>query len=226
MIVQLLQEYLPNNYGADIAHVSVPVSVKIGAFVLSDRRACVDCHLQPTRIDRSNCDEGILKIESNGQEVTVVNFEEYISQFDGTSANIRKRCDYLLFDDTENHRKIVFCDLTCSDNKWVEPNIGKYSEGKRAKAKKQMVASVETLLNVPLLDHAILTFAEKVCLFGWREYGVPEVPVTTERHNAIRNMQVFMTTPSSMARQLRQEIEILEHGFSFIQQRYPNIYNW
>lgn len=226
MIVQLLQERFPNNYGIDTTHVSVPASVHIGTFALTDNKACEDCHQQLGRIDRRNCDEEILKIGSNGQEVTVVNFEKYISQFDGTPANIRERCDYLLVDDTENHRKIAFCDLTCSDGKWVEPNTGKYSEGKRAKAKKQMMASIKTLLNVPLLDHAILTFAEKICLFGWREYEFPEVPTLPQRRNVIHNMQAFMTTPSAMARQLRQKMDIAEHGFLFIQQKYPNVYNW
>lgn len=226
MIVWLLRERFPNNYGIDTTYVSVPVSVEVGAFVLTDHKACGDCHRKPGRMDRNTCDEGILKIESNGQEVTVVNFEEYISQFDGILENIRERCDYLLLDDTENHRKIVFCDLTCSDSKWVEPNTGKYSEGKRAKARKQMMASIKTLLSVPLLDHAILTFAEKICLFGWREYGVPEVPIVPQRCDVIHNMQAFMTTPSAMAGQLRQEMDIAKHGFLFIQQKYPNVYNW
>ena len=226
MIIQLLQEYLPNNYGMNPNRVSVPAFIKTEPFTLTDNKACIDCHRQPNRTNRNDCNEEMLKVENNGQEVTVVHFEIYISQFDRTPANIHERCDYLLVDNTENHRKIVFCDLTCSDSKWVEPNKGEYPEGKRAKAKQQMLASIKALLNIPLLDTTILTFTERICLFGWREYGVPKVPVIAKRNHVIHNMEAFMTTPSSMANQLNQKKEILGHGFSFIQQKYPAVYHW
>ena len=86
-----------------------------------------------------------------------------------------------------------------------------------------MMQSVEYLLNEPLLSFEILTFIEKVCIFGWREYNVPKVP---ERKSFTSNIEAFLTTPSNMAKTLQTEIKYLDHKFLFMQVKYPTEYNW
>ena len=158
--------------------------------------------------------------------VSVLNFEEYITQFSHTQLDVTKRCDYLLFDDSNHHQKIAFCDLTCSESKWVEKNNGFCPEGKRAYATYQMKQSIECLLNEPLLSVDLLTFIEKVCIFGWREYNVPEAATAPQRKSFTSNLEAFLTTPSNMAKILKTDTKCLGHHFIFVQVKYPTVYPW
>ena len=223
MISQILSERFPHEYDLNSRDIRLDIHSFDEPFVLTDNKSCNQCRSNPERTDRSNCNEEILKINPAGKTVSVLNFEEYITQFCNTKLNVTKRCDYLLFDDSNNHQKIAFCDLTCSERKWVERNEGHYAEGKRAHATSQMMQSVEYLLNEPLLSFEILTFIEKVCIFGWREYNVPKVP---ERKSFTSNIEAFLTTPSNMAKTLQTEIKYLDHKFLFMQVKYPTEYNW
>lgn len=108
--------------------------------------------------------------------------------------------------------------------KYVNPNDGKYPLGKRAKASAQMKKSLERLLLDPLMAHYILTFPEKICLFGWRDYYAPDV--TPLRGDAARNMLAFMRTPSANSGTLAKEISIIGHNFRFVQVKYPSEYKW
>lgn len=226
MIDLLLRRRLPSEYGLNADDVEVQSSVMSGIFTLSDSKSCRSCHENPLREDRTDCNEEVLKIDAGVNAVTVVAFEEYISQYEHSEADIKERCDYLMVDDTEGHRKIAFCDLTCSDVKWVEPNGGRYPEGKRAKAVSQMLKSMEVLLAEPLMCQYILTFADKVCLFGWRDYGSSPRIAIARRGDAMQNMQAFLSTPSSMARQMTSYQKIGKHDFKFVQIKYPREYIW
>lgn len=225
-LYELLQHSLPIELGVCPDGIKVDALQKTNPFTLSDSKACHDCHLQPQRADRAKCNEEVLSVNNNGKEFVVINFEEYACQFDYSPARFSERCDYLLLDGTESHHKIAFCDLTCSDQKWVEPNKGLYPQGKRAKARSQMIKSIEVLMHQNILEQYILTFAEKVCLFGWRDYCAPAMPISPERGSVRTNLQAFMTTPSSMARQTKSEQDILQHHFQFIQVKYPQTYEW
>lgn len=226
MMRHLLAQRFPSEFGLNPDTITLLLEVKKGSFTLSDSKACTACKAVPSRTGRVSCNEEILNIQSS-VDVAVLDFERYIQQFSKTSLGIRDVCDYLLFDESNNHRKIAFCDLTCSDEKWVEPNTGMYPEGKRAKVKSQMLKSLEYLLKEYLLAVDILTFADKVCLFGWRDFDNPEVNTVAPVHdNAKKNMQVFGRTPSSMAKQLTSEKTILGHGFFFVQVKYPYVYDF
>lgn len=227
MIEHLLKYRLPNEYGLNPESVHVYIHIERAPFTLSDEKACERCHQMPERADRAGCNTEMLKIDTNNKAVTIVEYERYIEQFANTEADIRERCDYLLVDDTETHRKIAFCDLTCMKECWVEPNTGTaYPEGKRAKARQQMKTSIENMLDESLMAEYILTFHEKVCVFGWREYDVPAAPISPQRGNVLQNMQAFATTPSNMARSMMSHQNIVGHGFTFMQVKYPNVYVW
>ena len=81
------------------------------------------------------------------------------------------------------------------------------------------------LLQEPLLKNFIVTFPEKVYLFGWRDYDVPD-NTTPMRGNALRNMQAFIKTPSSKSKTLSTQVKVLDHGFNFVQVKYPTVYQW
>ena len=223
MIGRLLQVHYPQEHGIDAKGVVVDMATHKGLVELSDNKACVDC--QELRPQRAQCDKVNLRVNTSAKSIEIVDFEKYVNQFDNTAASMKDRCDYILVDASVGHNKIAFCDVTCSEEKYVNPNDGKYPLGKRAKAAMQMKKSLESLLKEPLLANYILTFPERLCLFGWRDYAV-QADVTPQRGNVARNMLAFMNTPSAKSGTLSQPMPEVGHGFKFVQVKYPTVYQW
>lgn len=215
----LLTVRYPQDKGCYREGIVFPMEQKVGQFSLHDERPCHDCKIRFP--EKAGCNEVVLTITTT-IPVDVLNFEQFASQFDNTAGELKDRCDFLLYDHSENSRKIAFCELTCSESRYVEPNVSsKYPGGKRAKAFSQMKASLEALLAIDLLNTHILTFQNKVAVFGWRERNT-ENPVDS----AAQNMKSFSITPSSTAIVLSTDEYIMEHGFRFIQVKHPYSYNW
>lgn len=195
--------------------IAFPVRIFKEDFSLNDNKVCFECRSKDSMF--ADCNQRVLEISAH-KEVHVLNFEQFINQFDGTpAAIIGDRCDYILYDE----QKIAFCDVSCSSRKWVEPNNGKYPQGKRAKVYEQMKNSLNTLLTVTLLDTKILSFTFKDAIFGWRErdnYG--------EEDQAMLNMMLFSKTPSSQEKVLHTEVYAMGHNFSFVEVEYPQHYIW
>lgn len=227
MIDQMLKNAFPVEFGLRPDEVVVCKTTYNKPFTLSDKKACKACKTNPKRILQQDCNEEILKVDNNGLAIDVIAFEEYIEQFVGTAANVTDRCDYILTDNGPVHNKIVFCDLCCHEEKYVEPNTGNaYPQGKRAKARQQMQRSVEVLLQESLTKVNLLTYPEKVFLFAWREYGVPAIPVVAERGNAIDNIGAMMMTASHFSKQTTTHHHKAGHGFTFMQIKHPSVYIW
>lgn len=222
MIDRLLQVHYPMAHGIAPEGIVVDITVRSGLVELSDSKACDEC--QDDRPQRRHCNRINLTVDAAANPIEIVDFEKYSKQFDHTAAAMKDRCDYLFVDGSSHHHKIAFCDLTCSEEKYVEPNDGKYPLGKRAKASEQMKKSLECLLQDPLTAQYLLTFPVKVCLFGWREYAVPDVK--PQRGDAARNMLAFMNTPSAKMGILTTEVPVIGHDFSFVQVKYPTVYQW
>ena len=216
MIEELLRLRFTADYALTTAKVRVPLAVHNKSFTLSDQKACAAC--KGGRPERMHCNEETLRIKlPKGETVTTVNFEKYLNQFGNKLDRYKiQRCDYLILDDSESHRKFAFCDLTCSDHKYVDGQAGK-----RAKVFKQMKGSLESLLKVDVLNQYILTFQDKVFLFGWREFLISDTE--PERNNPLSNMGTFCQTPSAMSGTLEYQPY---KGFVFIQVKYPAEYQW
>ncbi len=222
MINELLGRLYPMLYSVDPNRIKVDIEVCEGIVDLNDSKACDEClKLRP---HRKSCDKVNLRLDTSKFVVEIVDFEKYANQFDNTSASMKDRCDYIMIDRVPRHEKIAFCDLTCSEEKYVNPNNGAYPLGKRAKAFEQMKRSLERLLQEPMLAQYILTFPEKVCLFGWRDYTT--VSAKPQRGNASSNMLAFLNTPSARSGLLTQMVYEVGHGFNFVQIKYPTIYKW
>lgn len=226
MIEQFLKNSFPIEYSLPVDGVIVPIERYNTPFTLSDIKSCNSCKSNPQNIERLGCNEEILRVNNNGKEVAVVNFEQYISQFQGTAANVKDRCDILMVDSGSAHQKIVFCDICCYAEKYVEPNTGKYPQGKRAKARQQMKRSIDVLLQESLTAINILTYTEKICLFAWRDYDVPDMHVDAQHRNARSNVQAFSSSISNLASQTTTHYNRMEHDFSFMQIKYPSEYKW
>ncbi len=221
MIVEILKELYPIECGLDNNRIVLSEVTKNEPFSLLDKKACIDCKRK--KQFRVNCNEEILLVNNNGKDIDVVDFEEYVNQ---NSFKATKVCDRILADSGKNRRKIVFCELFCGEEKYVEPNEGVYPQGKRARAREQMKASRELLLQKSVTGVNILTFTEKICLFAWRDNNVPDDPVFAKRGDVNSNMLAMLTTPSNMANQTTTHHELMDNGFKFMQIKYPSVYNW
>lgn len=225
MISDLLKRLYPIECGVvldRLDRIEVDIEVRDGSVNMNDSKACDEClKLRPYR---KSCDKVNLRLDTSEVAVEIVDFEKYANQFDNMPAMMKDRCDYIIVDRAPRHEKIAFCDLTCSEEKYVNPNEGAYPLGKRAKAFKQMKCSLDRLLQEPMLAQYILTFPEKVCLFGWRDYM--SVVAKPQRGKAASNMLAFVNTPSSRSGILTQKVYEVGNGFSFVQVKYPAIYKW
>ena len=224
MIRFLLSHSLPRELGLASAPIRVPMRMETEIFVLSDAKACDECSKKCQ--GREACNHENLKVSANGNEVLVVDFEKYMDLLErGLERSCR--CDYLLADNGNRHEKIAFCDLTCSQEKYVDSYVtstGKTGMGKRAKAISQLSSSIEVLLNEPVLEQYILTCQHKIGLLGWRDYTAEGLEANQQAPAV--SMRTFMRTPSSEARSLTTKVNVLGHGFDFIQVKYPLIYIW
>jgi len=223
MIENILGQIFPTEYGVNPASIHVPIVRRNAPFSVSDPKACVPCQANPQRAYRAGCNHEILRVNNNGEEIAVVSYEQYIAQY---GQNIGERCDLLMTDSGMERRKIVFCDLCCYSEAFVESNTGRYPQGKRAKARQQMERSIDALINQYVTAVNLLTYHEKVCLFAWRDYDVPDVPVMATRGNARSNVQAFGSTVSNMATTTTTHHQKVGHDFTFMQVKYPTEYNW
>lgn len=89
-----------------------------------------------------------------------------------------------------------------------------------------MERSIDTLIHQHVTAVNLLTYHEKVCLFAWRDYDVPDVPVMATRGNARSNVQAFGSTVSNMATTTTTHHQKVGHDFTFMQVKYPTEYNW
>lgn len=223
MIENILGQIFPTEYGVDPAKIHVPIVRRNAPFSLSDPKACGPCQANPQRAYRAGCNHEMLRVNNNGEEIAVVSYEQYIAQY---RQNIGERCDLLMTDSGMGRRKIVFCDLCCYSEAFVEPNTGRWPQGKRAKARQQMERSIDALINQYVTAVNLLTYHEKICLFAWRDYDVPDVPVMATRGNARSNVQAFGSTVSNMATTTTTHHQKVGHDFTFMQVKYPTEYNW
>ena len=223
MIENILGQIFPVEYGVDPASIHVPIVRHNVPFSVSDPNACGPCQANPHRAYRAGCNHEILRVNNHGEEIALVSYEQYITQY---GQGIGERCDLLMTDSGMERRKIVFCDLCCYSEAFVEPNTGKYPQGKRAKARQQMERSIDALINQHVTAVNLLTYHEKVCLFAWRDYDVPDVPVMATRGNARSNVQAFGSTISNLATTTTTHHQKVGHDFTFMQVKYPTEYNW
>lgn len=245
-MIDILKEILPRSLGADPEGIEMPVRVERQPFARADAKACKAAtkadYAAREAFDKyrhvcQECNHVVLKVNNSGQEISVVDFEEYISQLPQKETAGKHRCD-LLMSDGEQHKKIVFCELCCYDEKYIEPNdsIG-MPQGKRAQACRQMKESVEFFLreegNTVVAQH-ILTYSEKVGLFAYRSYACAEQLGEAPSGKAEANMWAMLRTPSAVSEQVITEEKIqvitedgvMEHGFRFVRNKYPKEYCW
>ncbi len=188
------------------------------SFALSDLKTCSS----PRKVNLcpSVCNEDILKIDTD-RPLTIVRYDDWMSD------ESQKKCDYLLFDSGNDKQKFAFCELTCSQKKYVDEDDSTIKkEGKRAKAFNQMQETWSLIKESdnPVFQTYILRFREKCGIFGWREK-------TLSGDNEVNDgpklsMRKFLRTPGSGSGITEYSQHEFGEHFKFIQVKYPSHYIW
>ena len=215
MIETLLKKDLPQAYGITRAHVTLNCYSETGMFELGDQVACQNCKQKFP--ERNGCNEKTMKINATENTITIVEYEDYINQFNGRNYANGGRCDLMMFD-TDNH-KVIFCDLGCYSEEHVEK--------KQKKSHQQVCDSLARFLRHPCGQTFINQFDEKVLIFGRRDPVVnPHVSLVPVRGNVRRNMQAFLTNPFSKPK-YAVSAEVVEGvNVNFVIVNYPETYVW
>ena len=165
MIETLLKNELPQAYGLARSNVALNYHFETGTFELGDQVACHSCKQKFP--ERNGCNEKTLKVDAADNSITVVDYEAYMNQFSGTQYAKGGRCDLMMVD--AGNAKLVFCDMGCYSEKYVEK--------KRIKSHQQVCDSLARFLHQPCGQVFIDQFAEKVLIFGRRDPTIDIVSV-------------------------------------------------
>lgn len=188
-----------------------------GESVFYDNRACAGCNERKTGICTK---EEILKV-SHKSPLTKVDLEKFFNQFEGrVLSSLKDKCDLLLYD-SEKKRRIAFCELTCSQRRYVEPydDTAGSHPGKRAKAWKQLKSSIDKLATVPDIASAMDRYGHKSAIFAVRYKDSFERKSSMQ----ISYMLKFIELPNNIQRGTSADIG---NGFLFEVIKYPTIYRW
>lgn len=218
MMKDLLETYF-GKYYQSTKEASVTSRMLIGRFALSDPKACADCNRLTPQVENS-CDKIVLRCEAADQEIEIIELENFINNY----ANLKaipsgKKCDLLFIND----KKVVFCDMTCSQAKYIDPfrmSDGTEKIGKRNIVRRQIENSITLLNNVPEIEDALQTRTSKIALFAYREK--PKVPKDDFDAKVSTKMKTLDIMHSSIAK--IPMYSDMGNGFLFTEVRYPDIY--
>ena len=182
-----------------------------GRNAVRDDKACHECTLQSKNVCKAP--EGLIIMSH--RDICQVDIETFVSQMHGLKAAEGHCCDFLFADEDV---KVVLCDLTCSQKKYVQPftNSSGYHEGKRATAYRQIESTIDKLMDVPEIRHHFASMSSRVGLFAERNKD------TVFRDVATQNMQLMMPD-YVQGSNLNTD---MGHGFEFVTVLYPQTYQW
>lgn len=216
----LLENYFGRHYNSTKA-ASVNCRKLMGVKHFADPKACADCKMNIPG-GETQCDKVVLKCDFAQQEVEVIELELFIDNYSNLKAiGAGQRCDLLLLDEI----KIVFCDMTCSRAKYIEPyqmRDGTAKIGKRNTVRTQIANSILLLHNVPEIAYEIDKRTEKIGLFAYREK--PALQKDEFDNSIVNKMDPFKKIEDAVMRE--PMYAELGNGFVFTEIKYPAVYTW
>ena len=220
MMKDLLKAYFGKHYKST-KRVSAISKVDSGLLSFSDSKACTQCVKWNPQMEK-DCERVVLLCDSGNQMVETIELEAFIDQYANLKAiSSGKKCDILMSDD----EKIVFCDMSCTQVKYIDPfkmNDGTEKIGKRNTVRIQIENSISLLNGVPELAEAISTKQSKIALFAYRVK--PEKNKDAFDSGVSANMKVL----GSLNRNLSKTpmYSSMSNGFLFTEIKHPDIYIW
>ena len=220
MMKDLLEAYFGKHYKST-KRVSAISKVDTGLLSFSDSKACTQCVKWNPQMEK-DCERVVLLCDSGNQMVETIELEAFIDQYANLKAiSSGKKCDLLMSDD----QKIVFCDMSCTQVKYIDPfkmNDGTEKIGKRNTVRIQIENSISLLNGVPELAEAISTKQSKIALFAYRVK--PEKTRDAFDSGVSANMKVL----GSLNRNLSKTpmYSSMSNGFLFTEIKHPDVYIW
>ena len=220
MMKDLLEVYFGKHYRST-KRVSVISKVDSGLLSFSDSKACTQCVKWNPQME-NDCERVVLLCDSGNQMVETIELEAFIDQYANLKAiSSGKKCDLLMSDD----QKIVFCDMSCTQVKYIDPfkmKDGTEKIGKRNTVRIQIENSISLLNGVPELAEAISTKQSKIALFAYRVK--PEKTRDAFDSGVSANMKVL----GSLNRNLSKTpmYSSMSNGFLFTEIKHPDVYIW
>lgn len=216
----LLEAYFGKHYKST-KRVSVISKVDSGLLSFCDSKACTQCVKWNPQMEK-DCERVVLLCDSGDQMVETIELEAFIDQYANLKAiSSGKKCDLLMSDD----EKIVFCDMSCTQVKYIDPfkmKDGTEKIGKRNTVRIQIENSISLLNGVPELAEAISTKQSKIALFAYRVK--PEKTKDAFDSGVFANMKVL----GSLNRNLSKTpmYSSMSNGFLFTEIKHPDVYIW
>lgn len=216
----LLEAYFGKHYKST-KRVSAISKVDTGLLSFSDSKACTQCVKWNPQMEK-DCERVVLLCDSGDQMVETIELEAFIDQYANLKAiSSGKKCDLLMSDD----EKIVFCDMSCTQVKYIDPfkmKDGTEKIGKRNTVRIQIENSISLLNGVPELAEAISTKQSKIALFAYRVK--PEKTKDAFDSGVSANMKVL----GSLNRNLSKTpmYSSMSNGFLFTEIKHPDVYIW
>ena len=216
----LLEAYFGKHYKST-KRVSAISKVDTGLLSFSDSKACTQCVKWNPQMEK-DCERVVLLCDSGNQMVETIELEAFIDQYANLKAiSSGKKCDLLMSDD----EKIVFCDMSCTQVKYIDPfkmKDGTEKIGKRNTVRIQIENSISLLNGVPELAEAISTKQSKIALFAYRVK--PEKTKDAFDSGVSANMKVL----GSLNRNLSKTpmYSSMSNGFLFTEIKHPDVYIW
>lgn len=209
---QLLEEQFSKAFDAN-GHIH-PVKERIinGDISFRDEKACSVCK----HFFYSQCGHQTFLIHTT-TDIHSIDIELYFNSFHQLKG---ERCDILFYD----QNKCVLMDMYCGMSEYLNPHLmkGEIVAGKKEKVRIQISETIERLYSVP----AIATFLDRLPIkegvFGYRAkdehlfLNTPKVISST--------VQMFLRWSAMQAN--RRLAAPMEHGFRFLMNSYPHIYQW
>jgi len=115
----------------------------------------------------SPANKGVIFSNPNKKEIIVVDYDRYFKNLSDLSpafAKGKKNCDYILLDE-RTKSIIIFNEMTSeSDEGSLDKPIKEFGQSKHEKMRKQLVSTLQTLLDVPEVQAEIEKYEIKECL--------------------------------------------------------------
>lgn len=206
----LLEEY-KNHYNLNGSYTIIFENI-LGLYLLKDKKSCDTCPSEH-RICVNNDEAVVFKIDARS-EIAKIDIEKFFVQFDGKTAGIRKKCDLMFY----NNSNVILCDMTCSENQYIEPFINSRgaNEGKRSKAYGQIESVINALMKIDAIKNRLEDCTHKIGLFAMR---VKDNSLAND--DVCNNMEIFTEEFENH----QTNVTDMGNGFLFKTISYPEIYS-
>ena len=210
---QLLEHQFAEHYDPEHKDEHVVVETLSNEYKLRDEHACSQCIPFFTR----DCERETFLLHAENS-VSYINIEDFINGFQ--SLDGRQRCDALFYDE----HKLVLMDMYCGMSEYVDEHLCDKVRvvGKKTIVREQIESLISILYEVDAVAQCIDEKVSKIGIFGYREKDA-ELFLNVPRKVNHSMEAFFKMTKAANERRLKLP---MSHGFQYIMNAYPKVYEW